>query len=64
MINVKNLVDGFHKIEKNDIWYDVYKEGQDFYFLGAKDREYNEVKLSLTEASEILGVPLKDGEGM
>lgn len=64
MINLKNLANGFHKVEKDEVWYDVYKEDQAFYFLGAKDRNYNEVKLSLTEASQILGVPLKDGEGM
>lgn len=64
MINIKNLVDGFHKIEKDGVWYDVYKEAKTFHFLGAKDRDYNEVKLSLIEASEILGVPLKNGEGM
>jgi hypothetical protein len=64
MINIENLVDGFHKIEKDGVWYDVYKENQSFYFLGAKDRNYNEVKLSITEASKILGVSLKDGEGM
>ena len=64
MINIKNLVDGFHKIENDGVWYDVYKEAQTFYFLGAKDRYYNKVKLSLIEASKILGVPLKNGEGM
>ena len=64
MIKVQNLVDGFHKIEKDGIWYDILKDDQTFYFIGAEDRNYNKVKLSLNEASEILGVPLKDGEGM
>ena len=64
MINIRNLTNGFHKIEKDGVWYDILKEDQTFYLIGAEDRNYNKVKLSLDEASKILGVPLKDGEGM
>ena len=64
MINIKNLTDGFHKIEKDEVWYDVFKDKGNYYFMGAQDRHYNKVELSLIEASKILGVPLKNGEGM
>ena len=63
-INIRNLVDGFHKIEKDGIWYDVYKEGQDIYYLGAEDRNYNTMVYSLADVCKIFGTNLKDGKNL
>ena len=61
MINIKNLVDGFHKVEADEIWFDIFKDKNTFYLVGVEDRSYNKVAISLEEASEKFGVQFEDG---
>lgn len=64
MSHIKQLVDGFHKIEQNGVWFDIFKDQGIFYLVGAEDRSYNKVNISLTEASELFRVPFEDGSDM
>ena len=61
MANIKQLVDGFHKVEKDGVWFNIFKDNGRFYLVGVEDKFYNKVDISLDEASEKFGVPFEDG---